>query len=71
MYLDNGRAWTTEAIINVTLDVEHDGSYRPWIIKDICSTAVLVQNRCLSVSFAKKSLHASTYRSKILGAEEY
>ena len=40
VYLDNDREWITEAILNGTLYVTHDGSYQPEVTKDVCSTAV-------------------------------
>jgi hypothetical protein len=72
MHLDDDGEWISEAIRNGTLDVAHDGSYQPEIRKDVCSTAVWVRCRAtkkqMFVSFAEKSLHASSYRSEVLGA---
>ena len=72
MHADGDGEWITEAILNVTLDIAHDGSYQPEITKDVCSTAVWVRCRVtkkqMFVSFAEKSSHASSYRSEILGA---
>ena len=42
MNLDDQGEWITEAILNGTLDVAHDGSYQPEITKAMCSTAVWV-----------------------------
>ena len=40
MHLNDDREWISEAILNGTLDVAHDGSYQTEICKDVCSTAV-------------------------------
>ena len=72
MYLDDDGDWILETILSGTLDVAHDGSYQPETSKDICSTTVWAQcgatKKQMFVSFAEKSLHASGYRSEILGA---
>ena len=71
MYLYDNREWITEAILNSTLDGVHNGSYQPEVTKYVCSTEVWVQCRAtqrqIIVSVAEKSLHASRYRSEILG----
>ena len=74
MYLDNNGEWILETTLNSTLDFVHNWSCQPEISKAICicSTAVWIQCRAIKqqiiVSFAEKSVYASSYRSEILGA---
>ena len=45
MHVDGDGEWITEAILNGTLDIAHDGSYQPEITNDVCSMAVWVRCR--------------------------